>query len=61
MRDDADNDAPAVDPPDAESVYANYLRTCAMLGVEPTPRDRALGLIRQWTEVLTGRPKPTTH
>ena len=49
------------DAPDPDRVYANYLRTCAMLGIEPVPRERALGLIGEWTEVLTGRPEPTTH
>jgi len=47
--------------PDPEQVYRNYLKTCAMLGIEPTPREQALGLIQEWTEVLTGRPEPTTH
>ena len=49
------------DAPEPDLVYANYLRTCAMPGVEPTPRERALGLIQEWTEVLTGRPEPTKH
>ena len=30
-------------------------RTCEMLGIEPVPRERALGLIEEWTEVLSGR------
>jgi hypothetical protein len=51
----------AADAPDPECVYRNYLRTCRRLGVKPTLRDRALGLIGEWTEVLTGRPEPTTH
>jgi len=42
-----DHDAPALDPPDADLVYANYLKTCAMLGIEPTPREQALGLIQE--------------
>ena len=42
MLDDADKDAAAVDPPiSADRVYANYLRTCRRLGVEPVPHDRA--------------------
>ena len=32
-----------------------------MLGIEPVPRERALGLVQEWTEVLTGRPEPTAH
>jgi hypothetical protein len=49
------------DAPDADLVYAHYLKTCAMCGVEPVPRERASGLIQEWTEVLTGRPEPTEH
>ena len=49
------------DAPDADTVYAHYLKTCEMLGIEPTPRKQALGLIQEWTEVLTGRPEPTKH
>ena len=37
------------------------LVTCAMLGIEPTPRERAVGLIGEWPEVLTGCPEPTQH
>ena len=29
------------------------------LGVEPVSRDRAFGLIAEWTDVLSGRPEPT--
>jgi hypothetical protein len=61
MLDDADKDAPASDPLDLDRVCAHYLRTCAMSGVEPVSRERALGLIVEWTEVLTGRPEPATH
>ena len=49
------------DFPDPDLVYANYLKTWAMLGIEPTPRERALGLIPERTEVLTWRREPTTH
>jgi hypothetical protein len=47
------------DVPDPERVYANYLKTCAMLNVVPEPRERAQGLIAEWSEVLSGRPEPT--
>ena len=47
--------------PDPDLVYANYLKTCAMLGIEPTPREQALDLIEEWTEVLSGRSELTTH
>ena len=47
--------------PDPELVYANYLKTCAMLGIESAPREQALGLIQEWTEVLSGRADPTIH
>ena len=46
---------------DLDGLYARYLITCAKSGVEPVPRERALGLIGAWTEVLTGRPEPTAH
>ena len=49
------------DAPDPDLVYRNYLRTCEMLGIGPTPREQALGLIQEWTEVLSGRPEPTAH
>ncbi len=58
---DADNDPLEFDPPDADEVYAHYLETCRRLGVEPVPRERALGLMQEWGEVLSGRPEPTTH
>jgi hypothetical protein len=50
--------ADALDP---GPVYANYLRTCAMAGIEAVPRERALGLMQEWNEVLSGRPEPTKH
>jgi hypothetical protein len=49
------------DAPDPNLGYEQHLNTCAMSGVEPVPRERALGLIEEWTEVLSGRPEPTTH
>jgi len=49
------------DAPDPDDVYGNYLKTCAMLGIDPVPRARALGLIQEWTEALSGRPEPTTQ
>ncbi len=52
-------DTPDLAPPDADRVYANYLVTCRWRGVEPVSRERALGLVQEWTEVLTGRPEPT--
>ena len=47
----------AADAPNPELVYLNYLETCRRLGIEPVPRGRALGLIGEWIEVLTGRPE----
>jgi hypothetical protein len=32
-----------------------------MLGIKPVPRERALGLILEWAEVLPGRREPTQH
>ena len=51
----------AADAPDRERVSLNYLETCRRLGIEPVPRERAVGLGEEWTEVLTGRAEPTTH
>ena len=48
MPDDADNNPPAFDSPDADRVYANYLETCRRLGVEPVLRERAAELIHEW-------------
>ena len=45
--------------PDPDQVYSNYLKTCRMAGIEPVPRERALGLVQEWTERLSGRPEPT--
>ena len=41
---------------DLDGMYERYLVTCRMSGVEPVPRERALGLVQEWTEVLSGRP-----
>jgi len=46
---------------DLDGFYERYLKTCAMSGVEPVSRERVLGLVREWTEVLSGRPEPTAH
>jgi hypothetical protein len=51
----------AADAPEPDLVYAHYLETCRRLGIEPVPRERALSLVQEWTEALTGRPEPTTH
>ena len=39
--DDAENHFFAIEPLDLDRVYANYLQTCAMSGVEPVSRERA--------------------
>jgi len=49
----------AFEPPDADIVWEHDLKTCAMLNVVPEPRERAQGLIAEWSEVLSGRPEPT--
>ena len=56
-----DDDAPPLDPPDADVVYARYLETGRRLGIESVPRQRAKGLMEEWGEVLAGREPPTTH
>jgi hypothetical protein len=49
------------DPPDEDSVYANYLRTREMLGVEPVPRERAECLMAEWSDAIAaGRSVPPT-
>jgi hypothetical protein len=40
--------------------YERYLVTCATAGIEPVSRERALGLVQEWAEVLSGRWK-TDH
>ena len=52
MPNDADNTAPALDLPDPDLTYRNYLRTCEMLGVEQVSRGRAQDLMPQWTANL---------
>jgi len=47
MLDEPSKDAPAFDPLDVERVYRNYLETCRRLGIDPVPRERALGLIQE--------------
>jgi len=51
------------DLPDPDDVYRNYLETCKLLGVSPTPRDRAKKLIEDWSDALAaaaGRSDPPT-
>jgi hypothetical protein len=47
------------DSPDADLTYAHNLETCRRAGVTPVSREQALGLIQEWTEVLSGRPEQT--
>jgi hypothetical protein len=45
-------------------VYANYLRTCAMLNVEPVSRERAHDLIGEWNRAIaaaSATPPPAQH
>ena len=46
---------------DLDAMYERYLVTCRMSGVVPVPRERAIGLVQEWTEVLSGRREHTTH
>jgi len=46
---------------DLDGFYERYLKTCAMSGVTPVSRERALWLVQEWSEVLSGRPEPTAH
>lgn len=52
--------AAASEPFDVETFYRDDLESCRRLDVQSVSRERALGLIREWTEVLSGRPGPTT-
>jgi len=61
MGDESKNDVPVADTLDLDRLYANYLRTCAMSGITPVSRERADGLIQEWTEMPSGRPEPTAH
>lgn len=59
----ADNDPPAIHLDldldlDLDLVYQKILATCQRLGIEPPSRERALGLMHEWTEQLSGRPSP---
>ena len=50
------------DAPDPDLVYHSYVETCRRLSIEPVPRERALGLIGEWTHALTARrAPPATH
>ena len=46
------DDAPPLDPPDADEVYADYLETCKRINVAPVPRERAGDLIREWSALI---------
>ena len=48
------------DATDPDLVYANYLRTCAMLGIEPTPREQALGLTAEWSAAIAAAGRLST-
>lgn len=60
MRDD---DGPVFDQPDADEVYALYLETRKRLGVVPVSRDRANGLIAEWSDATAAGQSvpPITH
>jgi len=46
---------------DLDGFYERYQKTCKMSGVTPVSRERADGLVQEWSEVLSGRPDQTTH
>ena len=48
------DDAPVFNPPDAETIYANYCETFRRLGVEPLPRERARDQMQEWSDALAG-------
>ena len=63
MLDDADKKSLQCAPPDAERVNRNYVETCRRLGFEPVSRDRAQGLIAEWSEAIAASRSvpPITH
>jgi len=50
-------------PPDADTVYRNYLETCRRNGVEPVARDHAHQLIAEWSDTIVASRSvpPSTH
>ena len=44
--------------PDPDRVYRDYLRSCSISGIEPVPRECALGLLQEWTAVLSSASRP---
>jgi len=61
---DADDDALHIefDPPNPDLTYRNYLETCRRSGVTPVSRERAVGLIAEWTETIAAcLTSPTQH
>lgn len=61
MLDDADPINIASESLDPDLTCPKCLETCRQSGVEPASRERALGLMVEFTEVLSGRPEPTTN
>jgi len=47
--------------PDPDRVYLDYVESCRRQGIESMGRERALALIKEWGDALSGRPEPTTH
>jgi len=60
MLNDADKESPAIDPPDAERVYRNYLERCKRLGIEPVLRDHAQDLMAEWSAAIEAS-RQTNH
>src|SRR5262245_57059079 len=44
------DDSADPDLADADTVHEGYLKTCAMIGVEPVPRERAHELVAEWSD-----------
>jgi hypothetical protein len=59
---DADDDAGHIefDPPDADLTYRNHVETCQQSRVTPLSRERALGLIAEWTATIAACLTPPT-
>ena len=52
------DDNAALDPPDPDHVYRNYLRTCAMLNVKPETTRVCIRLMREWSATFERGGKP---
>ena len=53
-------DTSALNWPDPERVYRNYLERCKRLGIEPVLRDHAQDLMAEWSAAIEAS-RQTNH